>query len=530
MKTLLETPPLWSKDLGRARAWVRAPDLEVGRVVQGHVKIKLDGICEEVSSYSLGLRFAERAWVKTRREGITLPEKPTAKCSSNISRNDSVFSSYPPFAISRAFNVEPSVWQKYEDHMKNPALWLTREEERIGFEEKYELLSDHTGDQLPHDVFAAFAILVPSTSYPPAFDSDSWSSPSNGFDSTDSEHIYLYYVDVVFANGTSIEIPAGYTSFKTHTPESPPTAETVNVLATNRAPHGNPSNITSDAEEGKDTFTLEVTFPMGRHVEQGSLNNITILTNWDRASSDRNALPRPIFGLAADNETAKVLLDMGKTRPSQLKATNPLPPNEIRFDRGTYEDNVFPREVVVEDGTHFTTQAISTQFKVPKNCYPPWKMYFQTTAVELSLVLTVRNISTVTNIEDDDDYNWIPIVREIGERMTEYLWATIPLFIHPKEEDSDQSLAFEATHYLSPEARTPTFVHTSKVTDLLQKSVAERDALTPKAQAKFIIRADGDIVKNRYYGIGGKKPNMYYVGDTWLRKVVVPWKEQPRSR
>jgi hypothetical protein len=50
----------------RARVWVRAPDLEPGQVVQGHVKVKLDGSCEDVSSYSLGLRFAERSWVKTR--------------------------------------------------------------------------------------------------------------------------------------------------------------------------------------------------------------------------------------------------------------------------------------------------------------------------------------------------------------------------------------------------------------------------------------------------------------------------------
>ena len=50
----------------RARAWVRAPDLVPGQVVKGDVKVKLDGACEEVSSYTLGLRFAERSWVKTR--------------------------------------------------------------------------------------------------------------------------------------------------------------------------------------------------------------------------------------------------------------------------------------------------------------------------------------------------------------------------------------------------------------------------------------------------------------------------------
>jgi hypothetical protein len=72
--------------------------------------------------------------------------------------------------------------------MKDPALWLVREEERIGFETKYIL---HDGkptplacildllllidvpsvdDKLSHDVVESFAILVPSTNYPPAFD------------------------------------------------------------------------------------------------------------------------------------------------------------------------------------------------------------------------------------------------------------------------------------------------------------------------------------------------------------------------
>jgi hypothetical protein len=50
----------------RARAWVRAPDLEPGRVIQGDVKVKLDGECGDVSSYTLRLRFVERSWVKTR--------------------------------------------------------------------------------------------------------------------------------------------------------------------------------------------------------------------------------------------------------------------------------------------------------------------------------------------------------------------------------------------------------------------------------------------------------------------------------
>ena len=38
------------------------------QVVQGDVKVKLDGACPEVLGYTLKLRFAERSWVKTRCE------------------------------------------------------------------------------------------------------------------------------------------------------------------------------------------------------------------------------------------------------------------------------------------------------------------------------------------------------------------------------------------------------------------------------------------------------------------------------
>ena len=52
----------------RARAWVCAPDLEPGEMLQVDVRIKVEGDCSNVSSYRIGLRFMERSWVKTRCE------------------------------------------------------------------------------------------------------------------------------------------------------------------------------------------------------------------------------------------------------------------------------------------------------------------------------------------------------------------------------------------------------------------------------------------------------------------------------
>jgi hypothetical protein len=35
--------------------------------------------------------------------------------------------------------VEPSAWEAYQDDLRNPELWLAREEERIGFESRHIL-------------------------------------------------------------------------------------------------------------------------------------------------------------------------------------------------------------------------------------------------------------------------------------------------------------------------------------------------------------------------------------------------------
>jgi hypothetical protein len=84
----------------------------------------------------------------------------------------------------------------------------------------------------------------------------------------ESEHIYEYFVDVTFKNGTQRQIPAGYTSFDAVTKMEPPVPETINVTATRWPSCINGCNDTEDLIT-RDKFTLEVTFPNGRHFEQG---------------------------------------------------------------------------------------------------------------------------------------------------------------------------------------------------------------------------------------------------------------------
>ncbi|KAF8532273.1 hypothetical protein JB92DRAFT_2843987 [Gautieria morchelliformis] len=520
----------------RARAWVRAPDLEPGQVVQGDVKVKLDGVCEEVSSYTLGLRFAERAWVKTRREGVKLPARPAAN-HSRVPTNRSIFE--PDTLFSTRFpnylGVDNSVWDKYQDEIKDPSLWLVREEERVGFEAKYGL---RHGKQIGHDLVESFAILVPSTSYPPGFQTGSRSYPSNSEpDAAGSEHIYAYFVDVAFMNGTTLEVPAGYTSFKDVT-VAIPLQETVNVSATSLPwpAHGNP-NDKAVAPEDVDVFTLEVTFQDGRPFEQGSVHNITVASHQVGPGIERpdSIVRTTLFvsqkrhwaaGMAVNNTIAESLLDAGEHHNSQLVPTNPQPRSARSWcleAENTLTDPEFPQDGVVKKGTMFSTEPIIAQVHVPEDRLGPFEMHYQTIAVELFIRMTVRNITSSVSVEDSEEYGWIPTMKQATTIPTRVFSARIPILGQGKlDKWIARTGTAEMVHYLSPEARAPVFVDPASAQDLLQKSSEERDEFAPKAQPTFVTHSDHDVVKDRYFVWRPNQEGMYYVGDTWLRKVVEP--------
>ncbi|KAF8532276.1 hypothetical protein JB92DRAFT_2843998 [Gautieria morchelliformis] len=511
----------------RARAWVRAPDLEPGQVVQRDVKVKLDGVCEEVSSYTLGLRFAERAWVKTRREGVKLPERPAAN-HSRVPTSRSILDPNTLFS-TRYLGVDNSVWDKYHDKVRDPSLWLVREEERVGFEAKYGLCH---GKQIGHDVVESFAILVPSTSYPPGFQVESWSMNSNSeLDDAGSEHIYAYFVDVAFIlNGTTLEVPAGYTSFKDAT-------ETVNVSATSRPwhAHGNP-NEKAVAPEDVDFFTLEVTFQDGRPFEQGSVHNITVASHQVGPGIERPDSMGTILlvsqkrhwaaGMAVNNTIAESLLYAGEQHNSQLVPTNPQPRSARTWcleAENTFTDPEFPQDGVVKKGTVFSTEPITAQVHVPENRLGPFEMHYQTIAVELFITMTVQNITSSVSVEDPEEYGWIPTMKQTTIIPTRVLSARIPILGQGKlDKSTARTGTAEMVHYLSPEARAPVFVDPASAQDLLQKSSEEQDEFAPKAQPTFVTHNDHDVVKDRYFVWRPNQEGMYYVGDTWLRKVVEP--------
>jgi hypothetical protein len=102
----------------------------------------------------------------------------------------------------------------FEQIVKNKDLWLVREEERIVFEATQAIDVGKAQTGSVRDAVQDFAILVPSTNFPPALD---YSRAHVGFregEFVDVEAIYEYFVRVAFTNGTTVEIPAGFTAFQ----------------------------------------------------------------------------------------------------------------------------------------------------------------------------------------------------------------------------------------------------------------------------------------------------------------------------
>ncbi|KAF8589883.1 hypothetical protein K439DRAFT_1612447 [Ramaria rubella] len=510
--------------------------LEPGGVVQGDVKIVLDGMCTAVSSYSVGLRFAERS-----REGVVLPESPTAHQSFEYrlsKRNDSVFE---PWVFDSEFDllhgVNKSLWESWQNKMKDPALWLAQEEERIGFEtrrviregqtyslETYtssnECFNHYSGGNLDHNVEESFSILVPFTNYPPAFDmsfgamgpvgaADSALRRNVGIKAADAEHIYLYFVDVVFANGTHHESPAGYTSFNAIPTQHPYEAETLHVSATRvlaQCTQGGSCPVQSLTKNStpdlQDEFTLEVTFPNGRHVPQGHIGNVTIISH-----QVGSGLQHPLAIHSLD-----IKVTHRREWAARLAADDTIAETLRRESRRKFSK----ARSQVDNGTAFSTEAVTSSFMVPQNCYPTFSRYYQTTEVALEVTMEISSAGA-----QSEEYTWTPT-----KKSTEILSGSIPLFVYPSTSVKDGTVMIgEPTHYLEDDARAPIFVDPHSVAGLRLKTIPERDAMARISRAHFGAPASqaADIVKHRYYGTAsrrGLRMAPYYVGDTWLRKVV----------
>ena len=264
----------------------------------------------------------------------------------------------------------------------------------------------------------------------------------------------------------------------------------------------------------------------------GSVNNITIVSHQLGPGRQQASGVRRIYAHAKQRRGWAAKLAADRESAEKLLYTEYLPPrfqlwpsldDELSIRRHISEDNMvfeflpFAQDRTVRHGTAFATEAVTAHFNIPHDCYPPFDMYYQTSETVLEVDLEVRNVSSPDAPSPADAaYDWTP------GKATDILRASIPISVHRPPEGSARLEADATSHYLSPAARAPVFVDPAAVVALLGKTVAERDALAPTAQAAFVAHADGDIVKNRYYGRGwrGSESALSYVGDTWLRKVL----------
>lgn len=134
-----------------------------------------------------------------RRQGVQLPKRPPVESLPALkpiqswigaARSGNVFvPGNSCMNSSRYPHMNGPTWNNHINTPEDPSLWLVREEERVGFEAEYKLSDGQSTDRCSsvscttldqswpslclgkptgHDVIESFAIVVPSTRYPPA--------------------------------------------------------------------------------------------------------------------------------------------------------------------------------------------------------------------------------------------------------------------------------------------------------------------------------------------------------------------------
>lgn len=99
-----------------------------------------------------------------------------------------------------------------------------------------------------------------------------------------NEHIYIYTVEVKFFNGTTVEIPAGYSAFNTIGPDTQDDAPEVMTFQANFTEISRAS-INTATNARNLSLNINITFPHGRTLEQGEIvaedKGLVFLFTWD---------------------------------------------------------------------------------------------------------------------------------------------------------------------------------------------------------------------------------------------------------
>ncbi|KIJ63105.1 hypothetical protein HYDPIDRAFT_134871 [Hydnomerulius pinastri MD-312] len=508
----------------RVGAWVRAPDLVPGEIIEGDARIKLEGECPDVESYSLGLRFKERVFWKIRNPDAPLPTQPKPLESNATSRN-----LVPALDL---WNVDQDIWRR----AFTKELWDLHEEERLGFEIKWPLsIERHTGT--PRVFVQNFSVLVPYTNYPPGLDfrHGGFGSALGGKNVLNAEFIYEYFSEIQWSNGTRQEIPAGITAFTPLIPDVFPGDAILDVPLPNR------DLEQSQVDLLRSNYSAKVRLPDMVQAAQGSTVNVNV-TVLRSGYTNRTDKPFSIC-LRHSSESTPAFVDPHvKSLPHEMLHRRSLQLSALVPERD-YRDFVHTGCTPVEfpalaqggadTGVIAITSSspVSVAVQIDNHAPISFMSYYQRSGGRLTLDLCVKRDSSepLTDRElrrkplqpnyDEDDYDWLPFTEDM-HTVSNNLRGNISISIqpHPVLDSLLPSQQQAPVHYLSDtgNARTPIFVDPKMVNELRALTTEERDTMAPIAHPRISLAAEGEEVVERYFG----RKSIIYVGETWAKKVL----------
>ncbi|KAG0708004.1 hypothetical protein DFH29DRAFT_994630 [Suillus ampliporus] len=501
----------------RAHAWVRAPDMVPGDVIAGDVKIKLSGPCPDAESYALGLRYKERIFWKLRREDTPIPKRPKLTHDWTESNRD-LFRVPLPFQNPGNMDYNETEWKVYQNSVQNKALWSVHEEERVAFEIKTPLFGAEGADPLSKSLTTQFGILVPNTNYPPGLDcrqNGIWGGETDTF------------------SGESITSTLSKSGLAMESPD-------VNTYLVHAGPDSNMKPLELSVDRLSSNYTIEVSFPNGAHVYQSSSVNITATvhrtgyTNRTDAPVELCAFPS---GLSAIEWYPQELKNRPQPFTPFIKALIPSavpsmgigishtvspPCREIKF--------ASPPADLIHEGHITSTSSKPLSFTIHMDYYavPDFSTYYRKLGHRVNLNLHVKpdpsepweyefekkQWEKQTEEMDENDFDWVPW-SSLKETRRRHLTSDASLSVMPMQKERPAQST--PVHYLSDEARQPTFVKLSDIADLRQMSPEQRDFIAPFAQPSIKVFAKGEELTNRYYT---GRQRLIYVGDTWAKKML----------
>ncbi|KIJ63036.1 hypothetical protein HYDPIDRAFT_41307 [Hydnomerulius pinastri MD-312] len=415
------------------RAWVRAPDLVPGQIIEGDARIKLEGDCPEVESYSLGLRYKERVFWEIRKS-----------------------------------DMPPTEWNTYEDAEQAPEKWV-HEEERLGFETKWPFAAEQHSGPGPRVFVQEFSLLVPYTNYPPGVDLNTGAHDTSR-SVINVESIYEYFAEIRGTNGTRKEVQAGMTSFTPLIPAEISGGASFNITLENDQPR----EIAHDPLGSN--YTLEIRLP---EFFQGTTTDASVIIS---RSGYTNRTDKPISICPSPSSSPTPAF----TKPhiegyrygilhkfnTQLSALHP----ERDYRKSLYHECTpvtFPDGVShgADHGVLAVTTSAPISVPVSIDHYMPidFKSYYQSYEGLLWLDLQVtrdpaeplteeeqRWVIPLTSLYEKDDYDWLS---SDPFSPTRHLRGNTTISIQPHPALGGCSTAQQPpVHYLSTNARAPVFI------------------------------------------------------------------------